>query len=258
MDQPKGGSIVALDGEWTTVRYQVNRGLELAEGVGMWLIEHQLYSQGNDFTSELARSPGHVGNSTLLKLWGGKESGLEDIHDKADIWVLMRKGKPHGVITWFHQSDPQKEWFAQNPDHPRHNPKLMVPVGRVGYVMAFMKQEARGKGLVRKTLLQHVLPHVLDLAKHVRSNHAIPLLGAGDGMYGIMERYTDLPLTSHMRYCVAMRSDVWSVVRERRMYPERVDPVDKYLVNPVPWVKPKVEKETTPEVRGRKKVSLRS
>lgn len=242
--RPQGGSLVGVHEDWMTIRYSAARGPELAQDIGNWLLEHGLHSKGNDFTSEWSKDPDHVGNSTLAKIWEGSACSLDEIYNHTEVWVLLKKGKPQGVVAWVHPRAHQQEWFPQDPGNPRHKPKSKVSVGRLGYVMAFINPQFRGIGLLRETLSRHVLPEIEHAAQTVREQGAIPLLGGGDAMFEILRNYSSIPLTSHMDMCRAMRSDLWQIITRRRMWPEKVDQVDKYLVSPVPFSEIKTKRRT--------------
>lgn len=194
---------------------------EVADQVGAWLLTHELYSQGNDFTSEDAKTPGHVGNSTLRSLWKGSPTTCEEGMDTIELYLLLKKGAPCGVIAWVRPEQPQEHWFDKRPDHPNHHPKWRVPVGRLGNLMAYLTPDIRGKGICRQVVRDLVMPRVRAEAQRHRQQGRIPLVGAADAMNSLVNDLGDLPVTPYLGLCRAMEDDLWRVIERQRMAPER-------------------------------------
>lgn len=194
---------------------------DIPHAVGPWLAEYGLYSKGNDFTSDLARMPGHVGTSSFLALWQGRPSSCAEGMDMADLYVVLRKGRPIGVVAWVHNTKLEDTWFEKRPNHPNHHAQWRVPVARLGNLMAYMKPTLRGQGVCRTIVRDLILP---GLRQHARRQHAhgrLPLVGAADAMNHVFTTSCDLPTTSELTPCGAMVDEVWRMLERARMCPER-------------------------------------
>jgi hypothetical protein len=228
-----------LVGSWdtgvTVRRLQLDLGAAIGQGVGPWLIEHGLYSRGADFTSEMANVPGFIGSSTLRKLWEGKDSDYFEGMGQATLFVLLRKGKPEGVVAWVqpshlpHMTHDDAVWFNKTPDHPHHLPKQRTKVMRLGHLMAFIQPHARGQGYCQRVIRELVRPELEILAQRAHALGAMPLLGASDAMGYIVGKHTTVPRTQYQTTCRAMIDDVWRLRTQAAMYPERSRPTDRWL-----------------------------
>lgn len=234
--QPSGGVLVGVGEQgWSVVRYEERRGEGLAQGVGRWLLDEGLYSSGNDFTSERAKNPSHIGISAMKNLWEGNASSLDEIFFFARIWVAMKGGRPQAVVALFHpRPGDGRGIFYRKPRHQSQGPGQQVQVERIGHLMAYVRPEHRQKGLLRWVMSNYILPEVEERARQARSEGAIPLVGASDALGKVMANYTDLPVTEHMEYCPEMNHDIWRIIRQREVAYEKVHGVDQYLVQPQP------------------------
>ena len=212
---------------------------QVAGSIGPWLVAHGLYSQGNDFTSEDAKRPGHVGNSTLKMLWEGVPGNYSEGMDTAELYILLNKGTPLGVVCLIRSQDSNPQWFYKRPDHLNHHPKWRVPVARLGNLMAFMAPQVRGQGACNKIVREFVIPGVRVAAKQARQHGAIPLLGAADAMNRMAQEGCDIPVTEYLAPCRAMYDDLWRIMERQRMNPER-------SVREVAWL---VERQPCPKSR---------
>ena len=215
---------------------------QVAGSIGPWLVAHGLYSQGNDFTSEDAKRPGHVGNSTLKMLLEGVPGNYSDGMETAELYILLNKGPPLGVVCWVRPQDSDLQWFDKRPDHPNHHPKWRVPVARLGNLMAFIAPQVRGQGVCNKIVREFIMPGMRMAAKQARQHGAIPLLGAADAMNHMAQKSCDIPVTEHLAPCRAMHDDLWRVLERQRMNPERSVREAAWLVDrqPCPKSRPKL------------------
>lgn len=231
---PDGNVLVGVGKKgWNILRYDAQRGANLSQGVGKWLLDEGLYSSGNDFTSENAKDPKYIGVSAMRNLWEGNPSCLDDKFTAVRIWTVVKNQKPEAVVALFHPGKAGgREIFYNNPNHLTSDTVQQVPVDRIGHLMAYVRPHSRQQGLLRWVLSSCVLPEIENRARRIRAGGAIPLLGGSDAMGKLLANYTDLPITGQMEYCPEMNYDIWSIIRKRAMMPERVHGVDQYLVEP--------------------------
>ena len=202
----------------------------LSSEIGPYLLEHNLYSQGNDFTSEDAKAPGHIGNSTMKALWKGEATQSDEQMAQADIYLLLRKRQPVGVVIWLSPDPITEQPFVKHPKNMRHHPKQQLAVARMGNLMAYLHPPLRGQGICRFVVKQLLLPQLVRRASEQHSLGRIPLVGAADGMHTLFTSLSDIPTTQHLSYCLAMTDDVWRMVERQKMNPERTFKESRWLV----------------------------
>lgn len=195
--------------------------VQLPEAVGPWLADHGLYSKGNDFTSDMARTPGHVGTSSFLALWEGRDTSCAKGMNQADLYVVLSKGRPVGVVAWVYTNQIEPIWFEKRPGHPNHHAKWRVPVARLGNLMAYMEPRLRGLGVCRTIVRDLILPSMRQQARIQHAQGRLPLVGAADAMNHVFTTTCDLPATSGLDLCRAMVDEVWRTLERARMWPER-------------------------------------
>lgn len=223
-------------------RIDVPLGAPLGRDLGKWMIRQGLYARGPDFSANKTQDPAYRGSSTLLKLWKGVVGSSTDGMVGMRIFLLAHGGKAQGVVTWTHSDTNgvpgNPEWFDKTPNHPRHHPTERVKVCRLGHVMAFVKPDFRGKGLVRKAVRELVLPEAELIARKCARSGILPVLGASNAMWKIVQSSTGIPTVEPLLVCRGMRDDVWSILNWARMHPERRCIHRPYLVQPEPCPRP--------------------
>ena len=211
--------------------------LPLPRDVGQWLLEHELFSKGNDFTSPLAETPSYVGTSTLRALWAGQEALEFSTADTVRLWVLSQHGQPQGVVVWTHSSQGPAALEIHEPtSHPNHHPKRTLPTAHLGGLMVFLKAPHRGQGLVQRTLQAHVLPEVLVAARKARQGDRMPFIAASDATVCLWEGVAHVPVVPHLAMCLQARRMLWDYHQQSRMFPERPLPFREFLVPPQPLI----------------------
>lgn len=207
--------------------------LPVPRDLGQWLLDHRLFSQGNDFTSPLAENPSYVGISTLRAMWAGQEAMELSSADTVRLWVLSQHGQPQGVAAWVHSSEgPEPLEIHEPTSHPNHHAKRSLPAAHLGGLMVFLKAEHRGQGLVQRTLQAHVLPEVLVAARKARQGQRMPFIAASDATVCLWESVAHVPVVPHLAMCLQARRTMWDYLRQARMFPERPLPFREFLVTP--------------------------
>ena len=232
--------VAQWDDHWQVHRLDLQ--LPLRGDVGAWLIRKGLYARGSDFTSAWAETPNYQGNSTLKQMWKGVWSSRTSEFDRAQVWVLVRKDVPQGVVVRTHPSSIEEgaalQWFERPVYHMGRRPTERVQVARLGHVMAFVKPAHRRQGLVRRTLMDFVVAGVEADASMSVKQGALPIIGASDALFPLLGKLSGVPTVQYLGVCQAMRSDVWSLIDKAAMYPERTFPFSPYLVPGEPCPKP--------------------
>lgn len=207
--------------------------LPVPPAVGQWLLEHELFSQGNDFTSPMADRPNYVGTSTFKTMWTGQSAMEFSDADALRLWVLSQHGQPKGVVAWCHSAQGPTTMDIDEPtSHPNHRSKRSLATVHLGGLMVFLKAPHRGQGLIRRTLQAHVLPEVLVAARKARQEKRMPFIAASDATVCLWEGVSHVPIVSHLVMCRQVRQTVWDYHQQARMFPERKLPFREFLVAP--------------------------
>lgn len=208
--------------------------------IGQWLLSHQLFAEGNDFTSGWAENPKYVGNSFLRQMWLGNEGRCTQGATQLSAWIITQDLKPVGIVAWLRTDTPEgipRTWIDDVPTNASHYPKQRIPAAILGHLMCYQKADHRGKGLI-KQILTGITPELETLAEQSKSQGNMPLVVANDATHKIMDQLTDIPLVEEMDLCRKLRADVWQLWTKVHMYPEWNDARGSYLVDPQPWPRP--------------------
>lgn len=206
--------------------------------LGKWLLEHELYSSGNDFTNSWAEDPDYKGNSVLKSIWSGNPSRKMEGMVGMGLWLITKGDSPVGVAAWAKTTTCAQvplTWVDEVPRHMNHHPKKRLPVGLLGHVMCYLKQEHRGLGLM-KTALKQMAPSINAMACQAKYQGLMPFLAASDATHFLMEPLTDTPLADTMQMSRKLRQDIWSKWNELNMFHKEDSPQADFLVEPEPWV----------------------
>lgn len=209
--------------------------------IGQWLLAHQLFAQGNDFTSDWAKdNPDYKGNSFMKNLWMGVEGRASQDATRLSVYILSKDNHPVGIVAWLRTDTPEgapRIWIDDVPNNASHYPKQRIPAAILGHLMCYQKRGHRGKGLIKDTI--NLFMHELSLlAIHAKEEGNMPLVVANDATHNIMNALTHIPLVEEMDVCQKLRRDVWHMWRELRMRQKDSDPRSWFLVEPQPWPKP--------------------
>lgn len=221
---------------WTV--HRLTTPMPIPSDVGKWLLEHQLYAEGNDFTSDYAKEdPDYVGKSLLKRFWKGEKNRVNLQATAMDLWVLAKDGVPQGVVSWMRTDTPGEPFkILPTPEyraHPNHKPREQIPAASLGAFMLYMKKEHRGAGLMRQTVMHFVAPEMLAIARQCRAQGGFPFIAAKDAAAALLEKTTHVPLVDELAPCMARDSSIWDFWTQAVCWPELRTTHHEFLMPPV-------------------------
>lgn len=220
--------------------------------IGQMMLDHQLYSQGLDFTSTFVKEFKKEGSSLMRRFWQGDTNVYGMEHFKtAHIVQIKNEDGPQGVVLWLRpDAEHLKEGvlIQEVPRHPVKIPKKGIMCAHLGSVMLFLKKEHRDKGLMKQACeLLH--PHLLEQAQLAKSNNLLPLLSCVDATSRLLAP-VGLPIIDDLscqpgKMSVGLRTCVMNFWYDKIFYPEEDQAWDEWLVPPkiiAPTTLPKKKK----------------
>lgn len=192
--------------------YHICSGVILPQELGQWLIEHNLYAVGNDFTSERAQEdPQYQGRSTLKRLWENTQL-CDGVNNQLNIFVIATDNDICGVVVWLKPSNTSDG--HQNMDEVRnnilHKPRKSIAVCHLGQLMAYVKPQYRQKGWI-KGVFSHLNTCFTNLAQQAHTVGKMPIICGQDACAHILKATTQLPVVTDLNMCLRLRQDIWSI-----------------------------------------------
>lgn len=194
--------------------HRVSLPLPVPRAWGDWFLQARLFAEGADFTSPRAGTPGYQGVSTLRSLWEGPGQPWTREAMGLEAWVLALDGEAQGVVAWVRTQPPQAPFRVHEvPEllvHPLHRPARALSVAPLGGVMVYLQASHRGQGLVRRTLVEHVGPVVLDTARAARAAGHLPYVSALDAAARLWADASPVPVVPRFDLGLPAQRALWA------------------------------------------------
>lgn len=206
--------------------------LPIPQDIGKALLENELFSKGNDFTSPLAEGNAYVGKSTFRGMWEGRKVPELPEADSVRVWLLTKNDVPQGIITWARSEKGPVPMDVPSPSKDPSQASDTLPAAHLGGLMVYMKKEHRGQGLIRRALQAYVLPEVLVAARRIHLKDRMPFLSAPDATACLWESIAHVPVVPQLGMGEQNQRTLWDYHYISSMYPSRNMAFREFLTQP--------------------------
>lgn len=225
--------------------YRARVSYPLTNDIGQWLIEHELFASGNDFTGERFEDPNAIGISRLKRVWGNEDMKTTEGANGLDLLLMVHNNKPVGIAAWLHthhEQNPLLLDIPHLPDHPLHKPKKAMDAVMLGQVMVYLKKAYRGQGWVKKALEHNWVNEWHTWAAWSQGQGRLPLLTAVDASANMIEQISSVPCVADMTLCQRLRRQTWRLWEDSLIHSGFEWPFHKWMINPRSLEPPKPQR----------------